>query len=80
MNTNKPTLQIQLIGTLYNMMKDLECCHIALAQLFDSCQVQVACVEQYPIPNSILLVPVVAIIVPFLVLPRLLQVMPSTFK
>ena len=43
MYTNKPTLQIQLIGTLANALKDLEWSHIARVQLFDSCQVQIAC-------------------------------------
>ena len=41
---------------------------------------QVASAEQDPIPNNMLLVPVVAIIVPFLVLYRLFQVIPSKFK
>ena len=41
MNTSKPTLQVQLIGTLANTLKDCEWSHIALAQLLDSCQMQV---------------------------------------
>ena len=80
MNTNKPTLQIHLVITLTNTLKDLEWSHTALVQLPNSCQVQVACTIQYPVPNSMLLVPVVAIIVPFMVLPCLLQVIPSTLK
>ena len=42
MNTSKPTLQIQLIGTLTNTLKDFEWSHKALVQLPDSCQMQVA--------------------------------------
>ena len=80
MNTSKPTLQIQLIGTLTNTLKDFEWSHKALAQLLDSCQMQIACAQQYPVPNSMLLMPVVAIIVRFLVLSRLFQVIPSTYK
>ena len=41
---------------------------------------QIACTQQYPVPNSMLLMPVVAIIVRFLVLSRLFQVIPSTYK
>ena len=33
MNTNKPTFQVQLVGTLTNTLKDLEWSHTALAQL-----------------------------------------------
>ena len=80
MDTCKPTLQVQLIGTLTNTLKDLEWSHIALAQLPNSCQMQVSCTQQNPVPSSMLLVPVVAIIIPFLVLSRLLQVIPSTLK
>ena len=43
MNTNKPTLQIQLKGTLTNTLKDLARSHIALAQLPNSCQMQIMC-------------------------------------
>ena len=80
MYTSKPALQIQLIGTLTNTLKDFEWSHKALAQLPDSCQMQIACTQQYPVPNSMLLMPVVAIIVRFLVLSRLFQVIPSTYK
>ena len=45
MNTSKPTLQVQLIGTLANTLKDFEWSHIALAQLPDSCQMQVTCTQ-----------------------------------
>ena len=80
MYTSKPTLQVQLVGTLTNMLKDLEWFHIALAQLPDSCQMQITCTQQYPVPNSMLLMPVVAIIVRLLVLSRLLWVIPSMYK
>ena len=80
MNASKPTLQIQLIGTLTNTLKDFEWSHIALAQLPNSCQMQVSCTQQHPVPNSMLLMPVVAIIVRFLVLYRFLYVIPSTYK
>ena len=79
-NTSKSILQVQLIGTLTNTLKGFEWSHIALAQLPNSCQMQIPCTQQYPVPNGMLLVPVVAIIVPFLVLSRLLQVIPSTLK
>ena len=42
MYTSKPALQIQLVGTLTNTLKDFEWSHKALAQLPDSCQMQVA--------------------------------------
>ena len=42
-NTGKPTLQVQLVGTLTNTLKDFEWSHKALAQLLDSCQMQVTC-------------------------------------
>ena len=45
MNTSKPTLQIQLIGILPNMLKDLEWSHIALVQLPDGCQMQITCAQ-----------------------------------
>ena len=45
MNTSKSTLQVQLIGTLTNMLKDFEWSRIALVQLFDSCQMQVTCAQ-----------------------------------
>ena len=80
MYVGKPTLQVQLVGTLTNTLKDFEWSHKALVQLPDSCQMQVTCTQQYPIPNSVLLMPVVAIIVRFLVLSRLLQVISSTNK
>ena len=37
MDTSKPTLQIQLIGTLTNTLKDLEWSHIMPVQLLNSC-------------------------------------------
>ena len=80
MYTHKPALQVQLVGTLTNTLKDLVRSHIALAQLLDSRQMQVESTQKYPVPNSMLLMPVVAVIVRFLVLPCLLQVIPSTFK
>ena len=45
MNTSKPTVQVQLIGTLTNTLKDFEWSHIALVQLPDSCQMQVTCTQ-----------------------------------
>lgn len=42
MHTHKPAFQVQLVGTLVNMLKDLVWSHIALVQLPDSCKVQVA--------------------------------------
>ena len=43
MNTSKPALQIQIIGTLTNTLKDFEWSHIALVQLLDSFQMQITC-------------------------------------
>ena len=68
MDTHEPSLQIKLVGTLANMLSDLEGSHIALAQLFDSCQVKVASAQKHPVSHSILLVSVVVIIVIFLLL------------
>ena len=79
-NTSKSILQVQLIGTLTNTLKDFEWSHIAPVQLLDSCQMQVTCTQQHPVPNSMLLMHVVAITILFLVLSRLLQVVPSTYK
>ena len=45
MNTSKPTLQVQLMRTLTNTLKDFEWSHIALVQLPDSCQMQVTCTQ-----------------------------------
>ena len=45
MNTSKPALQIQLMDTLTNTLKDFEWSHITLAQLLDSCQMQVTCTQ-----------------------------------
>ena len=45
MNTGKPALQDQLIGTLTNTLKDFEWSHIVLAQLPDSCQMQITCAQ-----------------------------------
>ena len=70
--TGKPTLQVQLIGTLTNTLKDFEWSYKALVQLLDSCQMQVTCTQQHPVPNNMLLMPVVVIIVRFMVLSRLL--------
>ena len=46
MYTSKPALQVQLIGTLNNTLKDFEWSHKALAQLPDSYQMQVTCTQQ----------------------------------
>ena len=45
MYTGKPAPQIQLIGTLTNALKDFEWSHKVLAQLPDSCQMQVVCTQ-----------------------------------
>ena len=74
MNTSKPILQIQLIGTLTNTLKDFEWSHIVLVQLPDSCQMQFTCTKQPSVPNGMLLMPMVAIIVRLLVLSCLFQV------
>ena len=70
--TGKPTLQVHLIGTLTNTLKDFEWSNIALAQLPESCQMQVTCIQQHSVPNRMLLMPVVAVIICFLVLSCLL--------
>ena len=62
------------------MLKDFEWSHKALAQLPDSCQMQITSTQEYPVPDSVLLMPLVAIIVHFLVLSCLFQVIPSMYK
>ena len=41
-DTHKPSLQVNLVSTLPNTLKDLEGSHKVLAQLPHSCKVQVA--------------------------------------
>ena len=69
MDTHKPVLQIQLVISLANTLKDLEKSRKAVVQLPYRCQIQIASAQQYPVPHITLLVPVVSIIVPLLVLP-----------
>ena len=52
MYTSKPTLQIQLIGTLTNTLKDFEWSHKALVQLPDSRQMKVTYTQQQPSPQQ----------------------------
>ena len=44
-NISKPTLQVQLVGTLTNTLKVFEWSYIALAQLPDSGQMQATCTQ-----------------------------------
>ena len=44
-NTGKPTIQVQFVGTLTNTLKNFEWSHIALVQLPDTFQMQVTCTQ-----------------------------------
>ena len=77
MDTHKPALQVQLVSSLANTLKNLKRSHKVLMQLPHSCKMQIASAHQHSVPHSMLLVPVVSIKVPLLVLSGLLKVGPG---
>ena len=79
-NTCKSSLQVKLVCSLAHALEDLEGAHKPLTKLTYNCKMQVAGAQQHPVPNLILLVPVMTVKVPVLVLLRLQQVRLGSFK
>ena len=79
-NTCKVSLQVKLVGSLAHALEDLERAQKPLTKLTYSCKMLVAGAQQHPIPNLMLLVPVMAVKVPFLVLLCLQQVSLGSLK
>ena len=79
-NTCKMPLQVKLVCSLAHALEDLERAHKPMTKLMYSCQVQVTSAQQHPVPNLVLLVPVMAIKVPLLVLLSLQQVSLGSLK
>ena len=73
-NTCKASLQVKLVCSLAHALEGLERAHKPLMKLTYSCKMQVAGAQQYPVPNLMLVVPVMAVKVPLLVLLCLQQV------
>ena len=67
-NTSEATLQVKLVFSLAYTLEDLEMAYKLLTKLVYSCQMQFSGVQQHPLPNFMLLVPVMAINVPILLL------------
>ena len=68
MNTCKVSLQVKLVCSLAHALEDLERAHKPLTKLTNSLQMQVAGAQQHPVPNLMLLVPVMTVKIPLLVL------------
>ena len=79
-NTCKMPLQVKLVFSLAHAFEDLERAHKQLIKIMYSHQMQVTSVEQHPVPKLMLLVPVMAVKVPFLVLLCLQQVSFGSLK
>ena len=79
-NTCETSLPVKLVCSLAHALKDLEWAHKPLTKLMYSRLMQVAGIQQHPIPNLVLLVPVMAIKVPLLVLLSLQQVTLGSLK
>ena len=73
-NTCKTPLQVKLVSSLAHALEDLERAQKPLMKLTYSHQMQVAGAQQHPVPNLMLLVPVITVKVPLLVLLQLQQV------
>ena len=79
-NTCNASLQVKLVCSLAHALEDLEGAHKPLTKLAYNCQMQVAGAQQHPVPNLMLLVPVMVVKVPFLVLLCLQQVSLGSLK
>ena len=79
-NTCKAPLQVKLVSSLAHALEDLERAHKLLMKLMYSCQMQVAGPQQHPVPNLMILVPVMMVKVPLLVLLRLQQLSLGSLK
>ena len=71
--TCKAPLQDKLVCSLVHTLEDLKRAHKPLTKLMYNHQIQVASAQQHPVPNLMLLVPVMAVKVPLLVLLYLQQ-------
>ena len=80
MNTCKAPLQVKLVRSLAHALEDLERAHKLLTKLTYSRQMQVAGAQQHPVPNLMLLVPVMTVKVPLLVLLCLQKVSLGSLK
>ena len=79
-NTCKVSLQVKLVCSLAHALEDRERAHEPLTKLTYSCKIQIAGAQQHPVPNLMLLVPVMMVKVPFLVLLHLQQVSLGSLK
>ena len=79
-NPCEVSLKVKLVLSLAHALEDLERAHKPLMKFTYSCKMQVAGAQQHPIPNLMLLVPVMAVKVPFLVLLCLQQVSLGSLK
>ena len=70
-NTCEASLKVTLVCSLAQALDDLERTHKSLTKLVYHFQMQVAGAQQHPLPNFMLLVPMMAVKVPLLVLLRL---------
>ena len=80
LNTCKVSLQVKLVCSLAHALEDLERAHKPLTKLTYSRQMQVTSAQQHPVPNLMLLVPVMVVKVPLLVLQCLQQVSLGSLK
>ena len=79
-NTCKASLRVKLVCSLAYALDDLERAHKPLKNLTYSCKMQVAGTQQHPVPNLMLMVPVMAVKIPLLVLLCLQQVSLGSLK
>ena len=79
-NPCEVSLKVKLVLSLAHALEDLERAHKPLTKLTYNRQMQVADAQQHPVPNLMLLVPVMMVKVPLLVLLRLQQVSLGSLK
>ena len=79
-NTCEMSLQVNLVCSLAHALEDPKWAQKPLTKLTYSRQMQVDSVQQHPIPNLVLVVPVMAVKVPLLVLLCLQQVNLGSLK
>ena len=79
-NAGETSLQVKLVCSLSHMLGDIERAHKPLTKLRYRLQMQVTGAQQHPVPNLMLLVPVTAVKVSFLVILCLQQVSLGSLK
>ena len=79
-NTCKTPLQVKLVCSLAHTLDDLERAHKPLMKLTYSRQMQATGAQQHPVPNFMLLVPVMTVKIPLLALLRLQHVSLGSLK